>query len=107
MQRIRRSKLGVKRRERSMSDLFTKAKAAFVASVLALVGTSAIAQDVYPSRPVKFIVPYTPGGVGDLFARSLSQHLQNAFGQPFIVENRPGASQMVGAMAVANAPPDG
>lgn len=90
-----------------MSNLMAKTFAALAAAALALAGTSGIAQDVYPSKPVKFIVPYTPGGVGDLFARSLSQHLQDALGQPFLVENRPGASQMVGAMAVANAPPDG
>jgi tripartite-type tricarboxylate transporter receptor subunit TctC len=61
----------------------------------------------YPSRPVKIIVPYPPGGVTDLFARVLGQQLQESLGQPFIVENKPGASQMVGAMAVAKAPPDG
>jgi tripartite-type tricarboxylate transporter receptor subunit TctC len=100
-------KLGAKRKEASMGKLIAKTSAALAAAMLALAGTSAIAQDVYPSRPVKLIVPYTPGGVGDLFARSLSQHLQDALGQPFLVENRPGASQMVGAMAVAKAPPDG
>jgi tripartite-type tricarboxylate transporter receptor subunit TctC len=61
----------------------------------------------YPTKPVKIIVPYPPGGVTDLFSRVLGQHLQEALGQPFLVENKPGASQMVGAMYVAKAAPDG
>jgi tripartite-type tricarboxylate transporter receptor subunit TctC len=72
---------------------------------LGIAGT-AFAQ-TYPSRPVKIIVPYPPGGVTDLFARVLGQQMQESMGQPFLVENRPGASQMVGAMLVAKAPPDG
>lgn len=87
-----------------MGNLFAKSIGVFL---LALACAGASAQETYPARPVKIIVPYTPGGVGDLFARALSQQLQLAYGQPFIVENRPGASQMVGAMAVAGAPPDG
>ena len=74
--------------------------------VLLGLGESAFGQ-AYPSRPVKIIVPYPPGGVSDLFARVLGQQLQESLGQPFLVENKPGASQMVGAMAVAKAPPDG
>ncbi len=61
----------------------------------------------YPTKPVKIIVPYSPGGVTDLFSRVLAQQMQESMGQPFLVENKPGASQMVGAMLVAKAPPDG
>lgn len=76
--------------------------------LLALVGTSpTLAQDVFPSQPIKIVVPYAPGGVADGFARAVSQHLQNTFGQPVIVDNKPGGSQMIGAMAVVNAPADG
>ena len=61
----------------------------------------------YPNRPVKIVVPYPPGGVTDLFARALGAQMQESMGQPFLVENRPGASQMVGAVYVAKSPPDG
>jgi tripartite-type tricarboxylate transporter receptor subunit TctC len=74
----------------------------------ALLGVAGSAHgQAYPTRPVKIIVPYPPGGVTDLFARVLGQQLQESLGQPFIVENKPGASQMVGTLAVAKAPPDG
>lgn len=79
-------------------------------AVLTLAAVSTVAHgadDTYPSKPIKIVVPYTPGGVGDLFSRELGRHLQQSFGQPVIVENRPGASQMVGALAVAQAPADG
>lgn len=74
---------------------------------MAVVGMNASAQETYPSKPVKIVVPYAPGGSADLFARTLAKHLQENLGAPFIVDNRPGASQMIGAMAVASAPPDG
>ena len=79
---------------------------ALAAGLLTLACGAALAQ-AYPARPVKVIVPYPPGGVGDTFSRLVGQGLQDALGQPFLVENRPGASQMVGAMAVAKAPGDG
>ena len=76
------------------------------ALALAACAGGALAQ-AWPARPVKIVVPYPPGGVSDLFARILAQQMQESLGQPFIAENRPGASQMVGAMAVARAPADG
>lgn len=83
-------------------------KCLFAAAVsMTLVGVNASAQEAYPSKPVKIVVPYAPGGSADLFARTLGKHLQEIFGTPFIVDNRPGASQMIGAMAVATAPADG
>ena len=84
----------------------TKCLVAAAAS-MTLVGVNASAQEAYPSKPVKIVVPYAPGGSADLFARTLGKHLQEIFGTPFIVDNRPGASQMIGAMAVATAPADG
>jgi tripartite-type tricarboxylate transporter receptor subunit TctC len=64
------------------------------------------AQD-YPSRQVTFVVPYTPGGATDLFARLLAQKLEQRLGRPFVVENKPGASAVIAATAVARAAPDG
>ncbi len=76
--------------------------------VALLMGIAGLASaQPFPSRPVKIIVPYPPGGVTDLFARVLGQQMQESMGQPFLVENKPGASQMVGAMLVAKAPADG
>lgn len=74
-------------------------------SVLAL-AAPASAQD-YPSRTVKIVVPYTAGGGTDAVARPLAQRLSEKWGQPVIVENRPGAGTSIGAEAVARAPADG
>ena len=61
----------------------------------------------YPSRPVHWIVGYTPGGGNDIFARLMGQWLQERLGQPFVIENRPGAGSNIATEAVVNAPPDG
>jgi tripartite-type tricarboxylate transporter receptor subunit TctC len=61
----------------------------------------------YPSKPIRFVVPYPPGGGLDLFARPFAQKLTELLGQPVIVENKPGASGVVGAAYVAQQPADG
>ena len=61
----------------------------------------------YPARPVRLIVPVAPGGNLDLVARSLAQQLTDNFGQQVLVDNRPGASSLVGTQFVAKSPPDG
>jgi tripartite-type tricarboxylate transporter receptor subunit TctC len=67
----------------------------------------ASAQEIWPSRPIKLVVPSSPGGGTDVFARLLAQALTDAMGQQFVVDNRPGASGTVGAQVVATAPRDG
>ncbi|TMG74515.1 MAG: tripartite tricarboxylate transporter substrate binding protein [Betaproteobacteria bacterium] len=74
---------------------------------LALTGSPAPAQDAWPARAVKFIVPSSPGGGTDLYARQLAHALSESLKQQFIVDNRPGASGNIGAEAAAKSPPDG
>ncbi len=67
----------------------------------------ACAQDSYPSKPIRLIVSFTPGGGADLTARAVGAKMGEALKQPVVVENRPGANGLVGAGAVASAPADG
>jgi tripartite-type tricarboxylate transporter receptor subunit TctC len=66
----------------------------------------AAAQD-YPNRAVRIIVPFAPGGSADVFGRAVAQHLQQALGQNFVIDNRPGGGSLIGTDAVAKAAPDG
>jgi len=77
-----------------------------IAALAALVAPLAGAQD-YPNRPVKILVPFDAGGPADVFARFLAQRLQDATGQAFVVENRPGAGSIIGTDAAAKSAPDG
>jgi tripartite-type tricarboxylate transporter receptor subunit TctC len=79
-----------------------------IAGVAALPAVSRIAEaQTYPTRPVRWIVPYTPGGATDIQARLLGQWLSERFRQPFIIENRPGGGGNIGTEAVVHAPADG
>ena len=77
-----------------------------VAALWASPGT-ALAQQDYPNKPVKWIVPYPPAGTTDVLARIVAQWLTEKMGQPFVVENRPGAGNNIGTEAVIKSPPDG
>ena len=86
---------------------------AFIRHLLLVVGVMqilaalpALAQ-TWPTKPVKIIVPFAAGGPADVYARFLSQRLQDALGQNFVVDNRPGAGSVIGTDAVAKAAPDG
>lgn len=82
------------------------ARRSIVTGLLAMPGL-ARAQGAWPDRPVRFIVPYSAGGVADTIARILQPRVAEHLGQSFIIENRTGASGAIGAAAVAQSPPDG
>ena len=78
--------------------------AAVVATTVAFAPARA---QTYPSKPIRIVVPYPPGGSGTIVARLLAQKLTEAWGQQVVVDTRPGASGMIGAELVAKSPPDG
>ncbi len=61
----------------------------------------------YPNKPIRWVVPYTPGGITDNVTRMVAQKLQESLGQPIVIENKPGANSIIGADLVAKAAPDG
>ena len=78
------------------------------ASLLCLAATGQLAHAAdYPTRPVKWVVPYPPAGTTDVLARIVAQWLTEKMGQPFVIENKPGAGNNLGIESVVNAPPDG
>ena len=74
--------------------------------LLMLLSVSALGQ-TYPSKPIRIVVPYTAGGPADLLVRGLGQKLTEAWGQQILVENKPGANEIIAAQEVARAPADG
>ena len=78
------------------------------AAAAALTALSRVAwAQIYPSRPITIVVPYTPGGTVDVLARKLGVELTKSWGQPVVIDNKPGAGGSVGAIAVAQSPADG
>src|SRR5262245_452993 len=80
---------------------------AMLASILCLAVGAAHAQDSFPVRPVKVIVPYAPGGAVDIVARIVTEQMRHALGQPFVIENKPGAFGILGLEELARAKADG
>jgi tripartite-type tricarboxylate transporter receptor subunit TctC len=80
---------------------------ALLAAPLLATPALALAQGEWPTRPVRVIVPWPPGGSTDVLARLLAERMQTILGQPFVVENRPGAGGNIGADAIAKSAPDG
>jgi tripartite-type tricarboxylate transporter receptor subunit TctC len=89
-----------------MHAMLTGLRAVILMATVALVGSPAGAQE-YPARPILLIVPYPPGASTDITARIMAEQMSEIMGQPFVVENRPGADGVVGAAFVAHANPDG
>lgn len=91
-----------------MSRRITPAAFARIAiAVLAVAGTQLVGAQAYPNRPIKMVIPYTPGGSIDTVGRMVADQLQRQLGQPIVIENAPGASGMLGSLNVKKAKPDG
>ncbi len=82
-------------------------RAFLAAALLAVLTWPAHAQDAYPSKPIRLVVPYPPGGASDVTARLIGQKVTEAWGQQVIIDNRPGANGIVALEHVAKQPPDG
>jgi tripartite-type tricarboxylate transporter receptor subunit TctC len=79
----------------------------FAAVAAMLIATATAFAQQYPAKPVRFVVPYAAGGATDLIARVIGERLSVHLGQPFVIDNRPGAATLLGAQLVAKAEPDG
>ena len=77
------------------------------AAALALFSWSTLAQEAYPSKPIRILVGYAAGGGNDIIVRVMQPEMQKGLGQPVIVENKPGAQSIVAAELAARAPADG
>jgi tripartite-type tricarboxylate transporter receptor subunit TctC len=77
------------------------------ASVLLLAAGAAIAQEKYPNKPIRMVVPFPPGAASDFLARAVGQKLNELYGQQIVIDNRPGAGGIVGSTLISKAAPDG
>ncbi len=73
----------------------------------ALCAATAVQAQTYPSKPIRWVIPYTPGGITDNVTRMVTAEMQKTLGQPIVIENKPGANSIIGADLVAKAAPDG
>ena len=85
---------------------FRSVLAGVLAAALSALATAAQAQ-AWPAKPIRVIVPYTPGGFSDITARLVTLKLQERLGQPVVIDNKPGANSIIGVDALAKSPPDG
>jgi tripartite-type tricarboxylate transporter receptor subunit TctC len=92
---------------RAVRNVFAVALVSSLSALLGLGGTVQAQDANWPSKPIRLIVPFPPGGGSDNIARLVDKAMTESFGQPVIVENRPGAAATLGAQFVAKAPPDG
>jgi tripartite-type tricarboxylate transporter receptor subunit TctC len=78
-----------------------------LACLVSFASGAAPTAEAYPSRPIRWVVPFPPGGATDVLTRLMAQYLSDRLGQPVVIENRPGAATNIAAQAVINSPPDG
>jgi tripartite-type tricarboxylate transporter receptor subunit TctC len=90
-----------------MRIILTRVAGAFVAIASTLAATAAFAQATFPAKPLRIVVPFSPGGPADITTRNIAPRLTELLGQSIIVDNRPGATGIIGADHVAKSPPDG
>ena len=76
-------------------------------TVIAACCASTAAAQTFPSKPLRIIVPFAPGGASDITSRALAEYMSKGLGQPVLIENRPGAGAVIGYEAGAKAAPDG
>jgi tripartite-type tricarboxylate transporter receptor subunit TctC len=88
-------------------ELFRKLQGTALVAMLLLAGIASLQADEYPSRPIHLLIPWSPGGTNDLIGRLVGDQLAKSLGQPVVVENKPGASGIIGAREVVRAVPDG
>ncbi len=97
----------MKRRQFTAASLLTTAWASAGLGAGGLLAPAAWAQDAWPTKPIKFIVPFPPGGPTDVMGRTAAKAMADKLGQPFVVENKAGAGGNIGTDAMAKAAPDG
>lgn len=78
-----------------------------LATAAASLALPSFAQSAWPTKPIRIVVPYTPGGFTDQMARLVQIGLQTKLGQPVLIDNKPGANSLIGVDAIAKAAPDG
>ena len=84
-----------------------KLRSVALSSALCVYAVPGDAADAYPSRPVRLVIPFSPGGAADVPGRMVAQRLSELLGQQIVIDNRPGAGGIIGAEVVAHAAPDG
>jgi len=90
-----------------LSGRVSRAVIALAGAAALVLGAPGVRAQAYPTHPVRVIVPFAPGGPADVYARFVANKLQESLGQPFIVDNRPGAGSVIGTDAAAKSAPDG
>jgi tripartite-type tricarboxylate transporter receptor subunit TctC len=102
-----REQYAAKTEEDTMTKICTALARRITAAILLSLAASAGAQQIYPAKPIRIISPYAPGGTTDVLARLVAPKLTESWGQPIIVDPRPGGNTIIGSEIVTRSPPDG